>query len=744
MAAFIHGWLTAFAFLMASAMAGPADWMPGPEDRCQLTWSEAAPRAFQQPKPATEILCFQYGREELRFDAAAVRPVSGTWECSVTAEGRRFVCTGSMKTDDPFHQPVRFVEAGPSFQRVACEALVFTDENGRTLPQTGRLEISTWPDRLAFHFQIADALPATLRWNNLSASGKGSVILNTTPPAPEATVSAEVPTRHDPALGAVWIDLPSQPWSNAAGTYYPAEHLDRIDRWKFAVRNDAGVPAVARIIFRKAPHPSITGFTPVVCEPDGTPTGLPIQVSKNWHRRPEKGALPHDGQWFHGFTWIRVPAHSERSFSLAMIHARLGGICAASHAQLSLIGWGHNQLWEEIAVGSFGENLCLEPDRIQRRCFLTDIRPLMTLPATPAGKPTPKPWSWAGNCGGGDFMLWLNPDGQYQPWHRTRTEYRSPGPCLTDASYHAHSPHREITSSIRVMAPRGNDHFRAFFHLRCDIHQPIRWKRFAFFQLGADYYHETPARLAATGNRHGLVSEWQTPTASNRYDRIGLPLTGPSPWISLHGIDSSALREGVADATRGLIIRSWQARLHGQTAGPHASFFGTEWGKGNHRTIAELSPPPDISTLLPGDFVEATLELAVFPGKASDYYGPDTNFRASLASTAGSWQPVHREADGNSFAITTRHGRIRQSFPLSIEPDANGTADLTLHGGLGHIPVSFTNLPSPRSFSLTAGTTRESHWQTDWDASSGSWRATCNVPAPPTGESLQLRFQTAP
>jgi hypothetical protein len=165
---------------------------------------------------------------------------------------------------------------------------------------------------------------------------------------------------------------------------------------------------------------------------------------------------------------------------------------------------------------------------------------------------------------------------------------------------------------------------------------------------------------------------------------------------------------------------------------------------GNHRTIAELSPPPDISTLLPGDFVEATLELAVFPGKASDYYGPDTNFRASLASTAGSWQPVHREADGNSFAITTRHGRIRQSFPLSIEPDANGTADLTLHGGLGHIPVSFTNLPSPRSFSLTAGTTRESHWQTDWDASSGSWRATCNVPAPPTGESLQLRFQTAP
>jgi hypothetical protein len=28
---------------------------------------------------------------------------------------------------------------------------------------------------------------------------------------------------------------------------------------------------------------SITGLVPILCEPDGTPTGIPVQLSKNWH-----------------------------------------------------------------------------------------------------------------------------------------------------------------------------------------------------------------------------------------------------------------------------------------------------------------------------------------------------------------------------------------------------------------------------------------------------------------------------
>jgi hypothetical protein len=148
--------------------------------------------------------------------------------------------------------------------------------------------------------------------------------------------------------------------------------------------------------------------------------------------------------------------------------------------------------------------------------------------------------------------------------------------------------------------------------------------------------------------------------------------------------------------------------------------------------------------LLPGDFIDATLELVVFPGDASAYYGPDAAFRHALAGSADSWRLVLREAAGNDFSITTRTGRITLPYPLSVQTSASGAADLTLHGGLGHIPVSFTHLPSPHGFSLAAGNSREQHWQTDWDAETGTWRATFNVAAPPAGESLRLRFAPTP
>ena len=49
--------------------------------------------------------------------------------------------------------------------------------------------------------------------------------------------------------------------------------------------------------------PVITGVTAVLRGPDGTPTGIPVQLSKNWHNRPAGGELA--GLWFHGL--VAVP-----------------------------------------------------------------------------------------------------------------------------------------------------------------------------------------------------------------------------------------------------------------------------------------------------------------------------------------------------------------------------------------------------------------------------------------------------
>jgi hypothetical protein len=716
--------LAVFASSIIAAGPSPTEWMPRVDDQTGLWWVNGPPKGFQsEAQPKEEILCFQLGGKEVLFDTRRVRPVEGEWECTVIAEGRRFACTGHLQPKDEFLQPVRFVESGRFFQRVVIEGLTFADAEGKAFSGAARLEISVWPDRLTFHLESESDAMLEMLQGAKKVSGSRSLALEMFAGGAKAVVESELPVTHDETLGCHRLELPEKPWSNAGGTYYPEEHLDRIDRWRVTLRNDADTPTVARLMFTQQKHLPITGFTPMLCEPDGTPTGIPVQLSKNWHQRPEKGHLLHEGPWFHGFVWVRVPPKSEREFVFQRVHARYGGVCAASHAQLSLIGWGHNQFWDQAAIGSFGESICFEPGRVQRRCFITDVRPLMTLPREPGAKR----WGWAENCGGGDFLLWKNAQGRYQMMKATRTDYRSHGPCLTDVSYSEESSGGEITARMDVSVPAANDHLRTLLRLRYDVRQPVRWQRLAFFQLGADFYNDVPARRVAIGDVTGLREEWEPRRARDVYDRTALPLAGDAAWVSVHGVERAALTKGHAAASRGFIVRSWRAVLGGRPAAPHLSTFCTEWGKNNHRTSVELAPPPGITELLPGDFVEAELELVVFPADAAAYYGPDTALRSMLARDADTWRPVHREASGNALKAIAKRGVIAQSYPLVVGVDDGQRAQVTVQGGLGHLPVTFTGLKSHSGHRVLVNDKPVTHWQTDWHAATQCWQITCNV-----------------
>ena len=488
--------------------------------------------------------------------------------------------------------------------------------------------------------------------------------------------------------------------------------------------NDSDAPTVARILFSQQHHLPITGFTPLLCDADGAPTGLPVQVSKNWHQRPEKGHVPHEGPWFHGFAYVRIPARSRREFNFQMVYARYGGVCAASHTQLSLVGWGHNQFWDQAAIGSFGESICFEPGRVQRRCFITDVRPLMTL----SRESSEKRWGWAENCGGGDFLMWIDSTGRYQSTKGTRVDYRSHGPLLTDVGYQEETVGGEITARMDVSVPAANDYLRTFLKLRYDVRKPVRWRRLAFFQLGADFYNDVPARQVAFGDVTGLRDEWKPRLAKDVYDRVALPLVGELPWMSIHDVDRKTLRKGSAAANRGLIVRSWRAVLGGKSAAPHLAAYCTEWGRENHRTSLELSPPADVVELLPGDFVEAELELVVFPADAPAYYGPDAKFREALTTAKNGWQLVHREASGNSLSCTTQHGQLSRSYPVVVAVDEQQRATLELRGGLGHVPLTFTGLSRPTGYQLFADGQLLDHRQVDWNPLTKTWQATYLVP----------------
>jgi hypothetical protein len=415
-----------------------------------------------------------------------------------------------------------------------------------------------------------------------------------------------------------------------------------------------------------------------------------------------------------------------------MVYARYGGVFAASHAQLSLIGWGHNQFWDQAAIGSFGESICFEPGRVQRRCFIDDVRPLMTLPH---GKPV-KPWGWAENCGGGDFFMWQDAQGNYRPMRATRTDYRAYGPCLTEVNYSEETCGGELSASMDVSLPRSDDYLRTFFHIRYDVHRAMQWRRLAFFQLGADFYNETPSRRVAIGDAGGLREEWEPRRGNDVFDRRAVVLTGMQPWLSVHGLQRDVLRPGCAAASRGLIVRAWQAVLGGKPAAqPHASFFCNEWGKGNYRTTVELAPPAGIMELRPGDFVEADLELVVFPADAAAYYGPDKSFQESLSRDADTWRLVHREAIGNDLRLQASRGSVMHPYPLVVAVDARQRAEVRVQGGLGYVPVTFTGLARSRGYQLfvddmlvNQSVHGNDFWQTDYDSSNGRWRLTFNIP----------------
>jgi hypothetical protein len=253
--------------------------------------------------------------------------------------------------------------------------------------------------------------------------------------------------------------------------------------------------------------------------------------------------------------------------------------------------------------------------------------------------------------------------------------------------------------------------------------------------MGADFYNETPSRKVAVGDASGLREEWQPVLAQNIVDRRPMPLTGSQPWVSIHALDLAAMQPGDAAASRGLIVRSWKAVLGGKRSPiPHVATFATEWGQKNFKTVVELVPPPGITALKPGDFVEADFELVMFPANAGAYYGPNQSFRRALEADPDSWRLTAREAIGNSLEVAARHGKVQHRYPLRLAVGSGQRAEVAVTGGLGYLPVTFTGLKSHRGFSLLLdgkaldqSVHGNDFWQTDYDLVSRTWSLTWNV-----------------
>ena len=183
------------------------------------------------------------------------------------------------------------------------------------------------------------------------------------------------------------------------------------------------------------------------------PTGEQVQISKNWHDfsttssdknyAAEKANVRiYNKQWYHGYTAIEAPAedYTQREYTCA--YGNWGGVYAASHAQLCLIGWGGNQLWDQSALGSWGESVTYDPDICLSRSMVDDVRPFLV--RSPEGNN--QAYNWTGNVGGADFLNYSEL-GEQRIINQKIT-YKTQAPNMTNVVYSGVTANGKIATHV--------------------------------------------------------------------------------------------------------------------------------------------------------------------------------------------------------------------------------------------------------------------------------------------------------
>ena len=183
---------------------------------------------------------------------------------------------------------------------------------------------------------------------------------------------------YEPTEGIHYIE------HNSIGCWPTTNIYDNIS---FKIQNNSATPARPIICFMKTTNVSITGVSPMIVD-SGTyePTGEQVQISKNWHAHSANDSdynyasadspyRYYEGPWLHAYTRINVKNGKEESRNYLLAYGRWGNAFASSHAQLCLIGWGGHQVWDQSALGSWGESVTYDPDIGLGRSMIDDVRP---------------------------------------------------------------------------------------------------------------------------------------------------------------------------------------------------------------------------------------------------------------------------------------------------------------------------------------------------------------------------------
>lgn len=614
--------------------------------------------------------------------------------------------------EDYSYSPIHIVESGDWFQHVAIYDLELYDADGSKLAANVWLDIRAWGDRCLFEWCVEpkSGKPLELQVGLKSEALKideyakamgtrvqlgldfsGDSVRQTVADDQSVQVSAVAKdsfTRGQPQINYssvydAWeVIIPKQNWPADGGPTYNPDFLDRISHYDLKLENTTDVSREVRLRFVHDYHP-ITGYVPMILDAEGHQTGLPLQNSKNWHNLPDR-PYPYEGTWINITTRLTLAPHASVDFEYIVAHAQWQGVELSSAAQLSLVGWGYNGFWTQMALGSWGESVCIQPGRTMRRAFITDVRPFKVIGRNGG------PYDWTSNVGGGDIAKVVDDQGKLITWQGSVREYVMIGPNLSHVRVTERSAMDRMRLQIDSYLPRSNSINRSYFKVKLEALEDVAFKELALFQLGNDYYNEMESSQIAWGNLDGLLNE-ATPAAA-KWGTVMEPvsLSGEQPWVSLHANAPEPKARG--RGVRGIVIRDYRAELGGKV-------YDAPWlasARTMSRLNAELVVSPEIKELKAGDTIVFTVELDIFPLSVDVYFGEDAALKQRLEATPDSWELTAYEAQHQHVRINGK----AQAFPATYEWTAEKQQTFTVSSHSRMDTVCVTGLPNPGTWTI--------------------------------------------
>jgi len=486
----------------------------------------------------------------------------------------------------------------------------------------------------------------------------------------------------------------------------------------------------------------VTGVSGVLVDPEtGQPTGIHVQMSKNWHQnRP----VLYDSYWWTGIAHIRVPP-GETKLKLVIAYQYYEGLHGVSHSQLSLLGWATNGLWEEVGLGSNGEAITYEPHGHHRRQTILDTRPWLVCQMGQSGcQGSPDNTQWTENVGGGDFLNAVDKLGRYQYLVGDTAYHTMNGPRLTNATYAGISVDSNMAVSRTVSTWTADDFVRHLHSFRYDFLNDVEgdnYPRFAMYTLGGDNYNYVRYPLFAygSGNENAFLGETNDAGATvavsdlidgvsdftyTDYYSVDAPIgcsnnndnNSNSCWFAmLTNPDENIHQRG----HRGIIVRNFHGRLNGATwppSGEAVSPFTFNLIKSRNNNAAkntvsiELGLPSEFKAAVAlgqaefkeGDYLEADIELLVPPRQTADYFGDSQRLRAWLTEAGvdenygEGWKVIAKEAsEGDDIVTTVFDGALERKYHPRVKVECNNEARFNIaipEGMPGILPITIAGV----------------------------------------------------